>query len=76
MFQKFASTLFVAGLFVCASSSVGLSQQSAQPPSGSDAKTAQPKEEMDEASMMQKASKIFGFQTAGRMVQGLSLIHI
>jgi len=74
MFQKFASTLFVAGLFVCANSSVGLSQQSAQPPGGSDAKAAA--EPMDEASMMEKASLIFGYNAGGRMVEGMKKMGV
>ena len=76
MFQKFASTLFVAGLFVCANSSVGLSQEGGQPAAGSGVKPAQIKEAMDEGSMMEKASKIFGYNAAGRMVQGMERMGV
>ncbi len=76
MFQKFASTLFVAGLFVCASSSVGLSQDGSQSAGGIGVQPTQIKEVMDETSMMEKASKIFGYQAAGRMMQSLNTMGI
>ena len=76
MFQKFASTLFVAGLFVCANCSVGLSQSDSKPAGGIGVKPTQIKEAMDEGSMMEKASKIFGYNAAGRMVEGMKKMGV
>lgn len=76
MFQKFASTLFVAGLFVCANSSVGLCQEGSQSAGGIGVQPTQIKEAMDEGSMMEKASKIFGYNAAGRMVEGMKKMGV
>lgn len=76
MFQKFASTLFVAGLFVCASSSVGFCQEGGQPVGGIGVQPTQIKEAMDEGSMMEKASMIFGYNAAGRLVQNMKTMSI
>ncbi len=76
MFQKFASTLFVAGLFVCANAAVGFSQDGNQPLGGLGVQPAQITEAMDEASLIEKASMIFGYNAAGRMVEGLNQMGI
>ena len=85
MFQKFASTLFVAGLFVCASSSVGLSQEVQQAPQGQGGsqtvggigvQPTQIKEEMDEGSLIEKASKIFGFNSASGLLRGVKQMGV
>ena len=66
----------MASLFVCANSSVGLSQSDDKAAGGIGVQPTQIKEAMDEGSMMQKASKIFGYNAAGRMVEGIKKVGV
>lgn len=73
MFQKIASTLFVASLTVLACTSVGFSQQGL---GGLGVQPAQITEPMDEGSMMEKASLIFGYNASGRMTEGMKQMGV
>ena len=64
MFQRYASTALLFGAIVLVSSSCSYSQN--QGLGGLGIQPAQITEEMDEASMLEKASMIFGYNAIGR----------
>ena len=70
MFQRLVSKCFMTGMVVLACSTNGVAQDD-QPAGGIGMQPATISEPMDESSMIQQASKIFGYNAVGRMATAL-----